>query len=126
MPPCAGPPFIGREPGSLSQIWGDRSGERSGGTGGIDNSGVVFSALAVGAGVVLSDVGGFRELHQRDGVGALVAPGDAAALAATLIEVLTSPARRDALRTASRNAADGRLSWGEIAEANESVYRELV
>jgi glycosyltransferase involved in cell wall biosynthesis len=92
----------------------------------IDNSGVVFSALAVGAGVVLSDVGGFRELHQRDGVGALVAPGDAAALAATLIEVLTSPARRDALRTASRTAADGRLSWGEIAEATESVYRELV
>jgi glycosyltransferase involved in cell wall biosynthesis len=92
----------------------------------IDNSGVVFSALALGAGVVLSNVGGFRELHERDGVGALVPPGDPAALAATVIEVLTSTTRRDALRAASRTAAEGRLSWGEIAEATESVYREVV
>jgi glycosyltransferase involved in cell wall biosynthesis len=92
----------------------------------IDNSGVVFSALALGAGLVLSSVGGFRELHERDGVGALVPPGDPSALAATLIEVLTSATRRDALRAASRSAAEGRLSWGEIAEATESVYREVV
>ena len=92
----------------------------------IDNSGVVFSALALGAGVVLSDVGGFRELHDRDGVGVLVPPGDPAALAETLLEVLTSPGRRDQLRDASRAAAEGRLSWEEIAAETESVYRELV
>lgn len=91
----------------------------------IDNSGVVFAALAVGAGLVLTDVGGFRELHDRDGVGMLVPPGDPDALAGALIEVLTSPERRDRLRAASRSCAQGRLSWAEIAAATESVYREL-
>ncbi len=81
----------------------------------IDNSGVVFAALALGAGVVVSDVGGFRELHDRDGVGMLVPQGDAGALADALIEVLGSPERRDALRAASAAAASGRLGWDEIA-----------
>ena len=73
----------------------------------IDNSGVVFAALAVGAGLVLTDVGGFRELHDRDGVGMLVPPGDPDALAGALIDVLTSPERRDQLRAASRSCAEG-------------------
>ena len=70
-------------------------------------------------------MGGFRELHDRDGVGMLVPPGDPDALAGALIEVLTSPERRDQLRAASRSCADGRLSWAEIAATTESVYREL-
>jgi glycosyltransferase involved in cell wall biosynthesis len=92
----------------------------------IDNSGVVFAALAVGAGLVLSDTGGFRELHERDGVGRLVPAGDTAALAATLVDVLSSSAERDALRAASVAAASGRLGWDQIAAETESVYRELL
>ena len=91
----------------------------------IDNSGVVFAALALGCAVVMSDVGGFRELHRQDGVGELVPAGDAAALARSVAGVLADPARRDRLRAASRAARDGRFGWPAIAAATESVYREV-
>jgi glycosyltransferase involved in cell wall biosynthesis len=89
----------------------------------IDNSGVVSAALALGAGLVLSDVGGFRELHDRHGVGDLVPPGDAPALAAAILRALEQP---DRLRAASARAAAGELGWESIAERTEAVYRELI
>jgi glycosyltransferase involved in cell wall biosynthesis len=92
----------------------------------IDNSGVVFAALAFAAPLVLSDAGGFRELHDRHGVGELVPAGDAPALAAAVAGVLADPARRERLREASARAAAGPFGWAEIAEATEAVYRELV
>jgi glycosyltransferase involved in cell wall biosynthesis len=92
----------------------------------IDSSGVVFAALALGAALVLSGVGGFRELHAQHGVGELVPAGDAGALAEAVAGVLADPARRDRLREASRRAAAGPFSWPAIAEQTEAVYRELV
>ena len=59
----------------------------------IDNSGVLAAALAFGAPLVMSDVGGFGELHRGDGVGELVPPGDAAALAATARPAAGRPGR---------------------------------
>ena len=88
----------------------------------IDNSGVVSAALALGAGLILSDVGGFRELHERHGVGELVPPGDAAALADAIVRALEHP---EPLRAASVRAAEGGLGWAAIAEQTEAVYREL-
>jgi glycosyltransferase involved in cell wall biosynthesis len=92
----------------------------------IDNSGVLFAALAVGAALVLSDVGGFRELHDSHSIGELVPAGDAAALADALAAVLGDVSRRDALRAASARAAAGPFSWDAIAERTEAVYRELL
>jgi glycosyltransferase involved in cell wall biosynthesis len=92
----------------------------------IDSSGVVFAALAMGAALVLSDVGGFHELHTEHGVGELVPAGDARALAAAVAGILADPGRRDRLREASRAAAAGPFSWSSIAAATEAVYRELV
>ena len=91
----------------------------------IDNSGVVFAALALDCAVVMSDVGGFRELHDRDGVGELVPAGDASTLADAVAEVLADPDRRDRLRAASRAARDGRFAWPAIAANTEAVYREV-
>ncbi|MGN6378072.1 MAG: glycosyltransferase family 4 protein [Gaiellales bacterium] len=92
----------------------------------IDSSGVVFAALALGAGLVLSDVGGFRELHDRYQVGELVPAGDVAALAGAVASVLADPAHRDRLREASARAAAGPFAWPAIAEATEAVYREML
>lgn len=92
----------------------------------IDNSGVVAAALAVDAGLILSATGGFRELHDRHGVGELVPAGDPAALAEAVVAVLTDPARAEALRDATRRAAQSTLGWAAIAELTEAVYRELV
>ena len=91
----------------------------------IDNSGVLAAALAFGAALVMSDVGGFGELHRSDGVGELVPPGDAAALAAVLGRLLGDPAARTELAARSAAAATGPLGWDSIAERTESVYREL-
>jgi glycosyltransferase involved in cell wall biosynthesis len=91
----------------------------------IDNSGVLAAALAFAAPLVLSDVGGFGELHRRDDVGELVAPGDAADLATVLTRVLGDAELRAALRERSAAAARGPLSWAQIAERTEAVYREL-
>ena len=78
----------------------------------IDNSGVLAAALAFGAPLVMSDVGGFGELHRSDGVGELVPPGDAVALAAALGRLLGDPAARARLAQRSAAAAAGPLELG--------------
>jgi glycosyltransferase involved in cell wall biosynthesis len=92
----------------------------------IDNSGVLAAALAFGKPLVLSDVGGFGELHRRYGVGELVRPGDAAALGAAVGRVLADDAARAELAERSAAAAAGPLGWDGIAASTEAVYRELV
>jgi len=91
----------------------------------IDSSGVLFAALAFGRALVLSDVGSFRELHDEHGIGLLAPPGDSAALAAAVAEVLRDGARRAELEAASARAAAGPFSWEVVARRHEEVYREL-
>jgi len=90
----------------------------------IDQSGVLFTALAFGAPLLLSDVGGFGEVAAR-GAAALVAPGDADALASELGRLLAEPGARAALREGARRAADGRYSWDAIACRHLDLYASL-
>ncbi len=90
----------------------------------IDQSGVLFTALAFGAPLLLSDVGGFGEVAAQ-GAAALVAPGDASALAAELGRLLAEPGARAALREGARRAADGRYSWDAIARRHLDLYASL-
>ena len=92
----------------------------------VDVSGVLFAGLAFGKAMVMSDVGGFRELADDHGAGRLAAPGDPDALAAAISGLLADPAERRRLEEAAAAAAAGPLSWDRIAERTESVYRELV
>jgi glycosyltransferase involved in cell wall biosynthesis len=92
----------------------------------IDNSGVLAAALAFAAPIVMTDVGGFGELHRSQGVGVLVPAGDADALAAALAGVLADADARAALAGRSAAAARGASGWESIAERTEAVYRELV
>ena len=91
----------------------------------IDSSGALFAALALGRALVLSDVGGFRELHAEHRIGVLVPPGDPAALATAVADVLEDPVRRAELEAASEAAAAGPFSWELVAGRHEDVYREL-
>jgi glycosyltransferase involved in cell wall biosynthesis len=88
----------------------------------IDQSGILFAALALGRPLVATRVGGFAEVIEQHGAGVVVPPEDPAALAAALIELLRDPARRTAMAAASRAAADGPFSWDAIAAATERVY----
>jgi glycosyltransferase involved in cell wall biosynthesis len=91
----------------------------------IDQSGVLFTALAFGAPLVLSAVGGFPEVAAQ-GAAALVAPGDPAALADELRRLLGDPSARDELAAGARAAAAGRYSWDAIAAAHLELYGGLV
>lgn len=89
----------------------------------IDQSGVLFAALALGRPIVATRVGGFAEVVEQTGAGVCVEPGDATALAEALIAVLGDPTRRAAMATASRAAADGPFAWDAIAGRTETLYR---
>jgi len=77
----------------------------------IDQSGVLYTALAFGKPLLLSAVGGFPEVEGA----ALVPPGDAGALAAKLTELLRDPPR----------AAAATVSWDEIARRTLELYAAL-
>ena len=90
----------------------------------IDQSGVLFTALAFGAPLLLSAVGGFPELA-REGAAALVAPGDPRALAGELRRLLGDPAARERLAAGARAAAAGRYSWDAIGREHLALYDGL-
>jgi glycosyltransferase involved in cell wall biosynthesis len=91
----------------------------------IDQSGVLFTALAFGKPLLLSDIGGFSELA-AEGAARAVPAGDAAALRAALLELVRDPAERARLAAAARAAAAGPYSWERVATRTRALYDELV
>jgi glycosyltransferase involved in cell wall biosynthesis len=89
-----------------------------------DQSGVLATALAFVTPTVLSDVGGFSEVAAT-GAGVLVPPGEAAALAATLGELLGDEDRRTRMAAAAATAAAGPYSWDESARLTLALYAQL-
>jgi glycosyltransferase involved in cell wall biosynthesis len=92
----------------------------------VDVSGVLFAGLAFGKAMILSDVGGFREIVEDYGAGRLVPPGDPAALAAAIGELLADPAELERLAQRGRAAAAGPLSWDAVAARTQDVYDEVL
>jgi glycosyltransferase involved in cell wall biosynthesis len=91
----------------------------------IDQSGVLYTALAFGKPLVLSAVGGFVEVAEQHGAARLVPPGDEEALAAAISELLADDAARARLAGAAARAAAGPYSWDAIAQRTLELYREL-
>ena len=74
---------------------------------------------------MLSAVGGFPEVAAT-GAARLVPPGDTAALAAALAELVGDEAARAELAAAAARAAAGPFSWDETARLTLDLYRELI
>jgi len=91
----------------------------------IEQSGVLYTALAFGRPLVLSDAGGFPELASH-GAARLVQVGDAEALAQALSELLADPAERERLARAAREAAMGPYSWDLIGRRTLALYERLL
>jgi glycosyltransferase involved in cell wall biosynthesis len=89
----------------------------------IDQSGVLYTALAFGKPLVLSRVGGFPELGEA---ARLVEPGDAGGLAAALNELVADPAERERLGAAAARAARDQYGWDDIARRHVELYEELL
>jgi glycosyltransferase involved in cell wall biosynthesis len=92
----------------------------------VDVSGVLFAGLAFGRAMILSDVGGFREVVEDHGAGRLVPPGDPDALAAAIRELIARPDERAELERRAAAAAAGPYSWDRIAERTLAVYEEVL
>ncbi len=91
----------------------------------IDQSGVLFTALAFGKPLLLTDVGGFPEIAAT-GAARTVPAGDPAALHEALGELLTEPGALAEMADCARAAAAGRYSWEQIARAHMRVYEGLL
>lgn len=91
----------------------------------IDQSGVLFTALAFGKPMLLSAVGGFPELAQT-GAAQTVAPRDPHALAEAIGELLRNPAKRAEMAAAAHQAAEGPYSWRSIAREHLRLYEQLL
>jgi glycosyltransferase involved in cell wall biosynthesis len=90
-----------------------------------EQSGVLYTALAFGKPIVLSDVGGFPEVAAR-GAARLVSAGDPDALAEALGELLGDASARERLAAGARAAASGPYSWDAVAAQTLALYRELI
>jgi glycosyltransferase involved in cell wall biosynthesis len=91
----------------------------------IEQSGVLATALAFGSPLLLSDVGGFREVAEA-GAARLAPPGDAAALRAQLTDLLGDPGSRAALSRAASALAAGAWSWVQVAASTAALYESLI
>jgi glycosyltransferase involved in cell wall biosynthesis len=91
----------------------------------IDQSGVLFTALAFGRPLLLSDVGGFSEMADT-GAARTVPPGDPAALHRALAELLGDPAALARMGAAARAAAAGPYSWEAIGRSTLALYGTLL
>lgn len=91
----------------------------------IDQSGALLQALGAGVPAVVYDVGGLGEIVGAFGAGRVVAPGDVAALAAALRELLDDPAELAEARAGADRARD-ELTWERAAASHLDVYEELL
>jgi glycosyltransferase involved in cell wall biosynthesis len=90
-----------------------------------DQSGVLFTALAFGKPLLLSDVGGFPEIAST-GAARVVPAGDPDALGEALRELLDDRATLSEMCVRARAAAEGRYSWESIARAHLDLYGRLL
>lgn len=84
----------------------------------------VLEAMAAGVPVVVSGVGGVREIVEDGRTGVLVRPRDPDGLAAAICHLLAQPARARALAAAARALVDARYSFDRMVAAVETLYDE--
>ena len=91
----------------------------------IEQSGVLYTALAFGRPLLLSEVGGFPEIAAQ-GAARTVPPEDPGALAAALTELLADPAERSRLAAGALGAARDRYSWDRIGRDTAALYERVL
>lgn len=86
---------------------------------------VLLEAMAAGAPIVASNLDAFTRVLDGGALGALATVGDAAALARECSALLSSPQRRDQLRTAARHAV-ARYDWSVVSGEILRVYETAI
>ncbi len=91
----------------------------------IDQSGVLFTALAFGKPLLLSDVGGFPEIAAT-GAARTFPAGDAARCATRCASCSATGHARAALAEHARELARGEYSWAAVARRTLGLYETLL
>lgn len=94
-----------------------------------EQSGVLYTGLAFGKAMVVSDIGGIGEVAREHGVARLVPPGDALALGHELGELTrgeAGAAARREMAARSAEAASGAFAWDRIARQTIALYEEVL
>ena len=91
----------------------------------IDQSGVLFTALAFGRPLLLSDVGGFGEIAAT-GAARTFPSGDPVALHEGIRGLLSDAPAREAMAARAVELAAGEYSWAEIGRRTLALYETLV
>ena len=82
-------------------------------------------AMACARPVVATRAGGLRHLVP-DGGGRQVPPGDAAALAGALRELLVDPGLRRTMGEHNRRVVEERYAWSPVVDRLEGLYEEAI
>jgi glycosyltransferase involved in cell wall biosynthesis len=90
----------------------------------IEQSGVLYTALAFGTPLLLSGVGGFPEIAEH-GAARLVESGSVESLRTGLVELLEDEDARSRLSHAAAALAEEH-SWDRVAVLTEALYRKLL
>jgi glycosyltransferase involved in cell wall biosynthesis len=90
-----------------------------------DQSGVLFTALAFGKPLLLSDVGGFGELA-ASGAARVVPAGDAQALRTALEQLLADQAQLGTMAARAAALATHEYAWEAIGRRTLALYAELL
>ena len=89
-------------------------------------SNAVLESMAAGAPVVATRVGGTPEIVAHGSTGLLVPAADARALAEGMGHLLDEPTKAAAMGVAGRRSVEDRFSMGQMVQATEDVYRDLL
>lgn len=92
----------------------------------IDQSGVLFTALAFGKPLLVTRVGGFGEIADEHRAALAVEPASIEAIAHGLAGLLADSSERERLAAAARALASGELSWPQIARRTLALYESLL
>jgi glycosyltransferase involved in cell wall biosynthesis len=87
---------------------------------------VLLEAMLSGLPVVATRVSAIPEIVHDGRTGVLTAPGDDGAIAAAIVELLDSPARRAELGAAGRRRAREEFSVARMAERTIAVYESVL
>jgi glycosyltransferase involved in cell wall biosynthesis len=87
---------------------------------------VVKEAMYLERPVVVTDIGGLREMVQDGVTGRVVPPGDPGALAAAILALLDDPQGARAMAARAREVVRAKYTVTAMADAYERAYRSLL